>query len=261
MPGAAWFLCRIFGYLGAHKFYLGKPHEGVLCMVTFGGLTFWWIHDMFTVQRETRKVNSERALRLANEICGLRETEVKQSHWKWYVAAIAVVVLLVTATFVKQNEERSREMASNTVLQSSAAQKPSLIRKSVPTMPQTTDGQMSLVIQPSTTVDEGEIRNKQDDSEVSGQMSFEAIGHGGGYEVRVFRNDESKKTITFVYISEESAIDEATTVILSRLGHANANVTVKGQLIEWTSGTRSFSTAHPVTITYKNVVGEATKRL
>ncbi len=42
---AAFLLCFFFGWLGAHKFYEGKPIMGILYLLTFGGFTIGWALD------------------------------------------------------------------------------------------------------------------------------------------------------------------------------------------------------------------------
>jgi len=37
----SWFL----GYIGVHRFYLGKIGTGILMVITLGGLGVWWLID------------------------------------------------------------------------------------------------------------------------------------------------------------------------------------------------------------------------
>ena len=41
----AFLLCFFFGWLGAHKFYEGKPIMGILYLLTLGGFTIGWALD------------------------------------------------------------------------------------------------------------------------------------------------------------------------------------------------------------------------
>lgn len=41
----AFFLCLFIGYLGAHKFYEGRPGLGILYLFTFGLFGFGWFID------------------------------------------------------------------------------------------------------------------------------------------------------------------------------------------------------------------------
>jgi len=46
---AALLLCLLLGFLGAHRFYVGKIGTGVLMLVTFGGLGFWALYDLIII--------------------------------------------------------------------------------------------------------------------------------------------------------------------------------------------------------------------
>jgi TM2 domain-containing membrane protein YozV len=42
-------LCGILGWLGAHRFYVGKIGTGILMIVTFGGFGLWLLIDLVCV--------------------------------------------------------------------------------------------------------------------------------------------------------------------------------------------------------------------
>lgn len=44
--GVALGLAIVGGFLGLHRFYVGKPGTGVLQIVTLGGLGVWWLYDV-----------------------------------------------------------------------------------------------------------------------------------------------------------------------------------------------------------------------
>ncbi|MEL7047086.1 MAG: TM2 domain-containing protein, partial [Pseudomonadota bacterium] len=49
-PRSLWtarFLAVLFGPIGAHRFYCGKPASAVLMLLTVGGGLVWWIWDLF----------------------------------------------------------------------------------------------------------------------------------------------------------------------------------------------------------------------
>jgi hypothetical protein len=85
-------LCRVVGIFGAHKFYLGKPLEGVLYVVTFGGFAFGWFYDICTMERQVRRFNLDRARVLADEIRGLPPSTPKQDNRtrNWLLAGIGL---------------------------------------------------------------------------------------------------------------------------------------------------------------------------
>lgn len=43
---AALALAGVLGFVGAHRFYVGKPGTGFLMLCTFGGLGLWWLYDI-----------------------------------------------------------------------------------------------------------------------------------------------------------------------------------------------------------------------
>ena len=45
----AFLLCFFVGYLGVHRFYVGKIGSGVAMLVTFGGLGIWWLVDLIVI--------------------------------------------------------------------------------------------------------------------------------------------------------------------------------------------------------------------
>jgi len=42
-------LCFFIGFLGAHRFYVGKIGTGILQLVTLGGLGIWALIDMIMI--------------------------------------------------------------------------------------------------------------------------------------------------------------------------------------------------------------------
>lgn len=42
-------LCWLLGYLGVHRFYLGKVGTGILMIITLGGLGIWYLIDLILI--------------------------------------------------------------------------------------------------------------------------------------------------------------------------------------------------------------------
>jgi TM2 domain-containing membrane protein YozV len=42
-------LCFFLGFLGVHRFYVGKIGTGILMVLTFGGLGIWALIDMIII--------------------------------------------------------------------------------------------------------------------------------------------------------------------------------------------------------------------
>ena len=45
----AFLLCFFVGYLGIHRFYVGKIGSGIAMLLTFGGLGVWWLIDLIII--------------------------------------------------------------------------------------------------------------------------------------------------------------------------------------------------------------------
>lgn len=46
---AAFLLCFFFGYLGIHRFYVGKFWTGLIQLVTLGGFGIWYVVDAILI--------------------------------------------------------------------------------------------------------------------------------------------------------------------------------------------------------------------
>jgi TM2 domain-containing membrane protein YozV len=56
--GIAYLLWFFFGFLGIHRFYLGKTGSGLLYLLTGGVFALGWIYDLFTLGEQVDQVNS-----------------------------------------------------------------------------------------------------------------------------------------------------------------------------------------------------------
>jgi len=55
----AYLLWFFFGFLGVHKFYLGKMGWGILYLLTGGIFLIGWLIDLFTLPSQVRHANEE----------------------------------------------------------------------------------------------------------------------------------------------------------------------------------------------------------
>ena len=51
------YLLWIFGFMGAHRFYYGRPISGTLYFLTFGVLGIGWLIDLFLIPSMDRKAD------------------------------------------------------------------------------------------------------------------------------------------------------------------------------------------------------------
>ena len=49
LRGVALALAVVLGFIGAHRFYVGKAVTGVLQLCTLGGLGLWWLYDAILI--------------------------------------------------------------------------------------------------------------------------------------------------------------------------------------------------------------------
>ncbi len=55
-------LCFLVGYLGVHRFYVGKIGTGVLMIFTLGGLGIWYLIDLIMIVMGTFRDADGRAV-------------------------------------------------------------------------------------------------------------------------------------------------------------------------------------------------------
>lgn len=62
-PTVAWLLWATLGWVGGHRFYLGREVTGLLMLFTGGGGLIWWVIDAFLIGRMVRDHNAEQSRR------------------------------------------------------------------------------------------------------------------------------------------------------------------------------------------------------
>ena len=60
------YLLWIFGFLGAHRFYFGRPVSGAIYLFTFGLLGIGWLVDLFLMPSLERQADSSYAVGAIN---------------------------------------------------------------------------------------------------------------------------------------------------------------------------------------------------
>ena len=58
---AAWLLLTFFGWLGAHRFYMGKWGTGLLYLVSLGVFGLGWLYDLWTLNAQVSERNYAKA--------------------------------------------------------------------------------------------------------------------------------------------------------------------------------------------------------
>lgn len=53
----SWLLLTFLGYLGIHRFYLGKIVSGIFYLCTFGWFTFGWAYDFWKMNEMVSEAN------------------------------------------------------------------------------------------------------------------------------------------------------------------------------------------------------------
>jgi TM2 domain-containing membrane protein YozV len=56
----AWILLTFLGYLGIHRFYMGKWLTGIIWLLTGGLFVFGWLYDLCTLNTQVSEINSGR---------------------------------------------------------------------------------------------------------------------------------------------------------------------------------------------------------
>lgn len=86
----AYTLWLILGFFGAHHFYLGRDHQGLLWLTSFGGLfTLGWVRDFMRIPAYVRESNKD-SVYLSNMTREVRRRK-RPSVWENFIRIIAQV--------------------------------------------------------------------------------------------------------------------------------------------------------------------------
>jgi TM2 domain-containing membrane protein YozV len=64
----AYALLILFGWIGAHQFYLGKTGKGIFYLLTGGGFIVFSLIDLFTLGGQVDNVNTKKELKELREV-------------------------------------------------------------------------------------------------------------------------------------------------------------------------------------------------
>ena len=81
-----------------HHIYLGKPIKQILFWVTFGGVGFWALYDLFTLHTAVKSHNQQK------DIDSLRETNM-QTTQMMQASASQQMAMVATANLEKQEKQ------------------------------------------------------------------------------------------------------------------------------------------------------------
>ncbi len=95
----AWILWGTLGWLGAHRFYLGREFSGLVMLFTGGGGLLWWMADAFFLNRMVDDHNDQQAMRKRT---GLPPIEMD------FMPPLRTEILRKTPEWVERWHERSK---------------------------------------------------------------------------------------------------------------------------------------------------------
>ena len=71
---ATWLLWLFLGFLGAHRFYMGKIGTGIVMLLTLGVFGIWWLVDIFLISGMIRTDEHKVQNQILEEISAMRSS-------------------------------------------------------------------------------------------------------------------------------------------------------------------------------------------
>lgn len=90
-------LCLFFGFLGMHRFYVGKIGTGLLSLLTLGGLGLWNIIDIILITQNKFKDMDGRYLTLSNTLSSMTKFMLTIGFLVLWVVLLLASLILATS--------------------------------------------------------------------------------------------------------------------------------------------------------------------
>lgn len=71
---ATWLLWLFLGFLGAHRFYMGKIGTGIVMLLTLGVFGIWWLVDIFLISGMIRTDEHKVQNQILEELSAMRSS-------------------------------------------------------------------------------------------------------------------------------------------------------------------------------------------
>ena len=101
-------LCIFGGFLGLHRFYVGKKISGILYLLTGGVFGIGWIYDIFEIIGN--RFTDSAGLPIAT---GAVSTKPAFKKWQFWVAIVIYLVIIISPSNANQNNSTTNDIDSS----------------------------------------------------------------------------------------------------------------------------------------------------
>ena len=101
-------LCIFGGFLGLHRFYVGKKVSGILYLLTGGVFGIGWIYDIFEIIGN--RFTDSAGLPIAT---GAVSTKPAFKKWQFWVAIVIYLVIIISPSNANQNKSTTNDIDSS----------------------------------------------------------------------------------------------------------------------------------------------------